>query len=159
MPTAIDTCRANNGKNLDQPGKFSNGNFIKNRAEATIISPLDAIANHRNFCTHDGLKRGFDFLHNNLNQKIRVMDVSVATGLSWRGFYKAFNKHIGFPPGRILRQQRLETAKYLLRHSNFNLTEIAKISGYHNVNSLWVAFRNATNVSPGKFRKNARLLR
>ena len=81
------------------------------------------------------------------------MDVAAATGLSRRGLYKAFIKHVGISPGKVLRLQRLETAKNLLSGSEHSLAEIARISGFRNVNSFWVSFRNSEGISPGEFRR------
>jgi len=81
------------------------------------------------------------------------MDIATATGLFRRGLYKAFIKHIGISPGKALRLQRLEMAKVLLSNSGCSLSEVAKISGFRNVNSFWVSFRNAEGIAPGEFRR------
>ena len=109
--------------------------------------------NFGSIINHYGVRKGFDFLQKNCSRKINIMDVAAATGLSRRGLYKAFVKHVGISPGKALRLQRLETAKNLLSSSGHSLAEIAKISGFRNVNSFWVSFRNAEGISPGKFRR------
>jgi transcriptional regulator GlxA family with amidase domain len=112
---------------------------------------------NRNIIGHYGVRKGYDFLHKNCGKNIKVKDIIEAAGLSRRGFYKAFNKHIGVSPGKILRLQRLDMAKDLLNNSNFSLVEIARNIGFRNVNSFWVSFKNTEGISPGKFRRESRL--
>jgi transcriptional regulator GlxA family with amidase domain len=73
--------------------------------------------------------------------------------MSRSGLHQAFLDHIGRPPGSELHRARIETAKKLLLQSKMKLDEIAEKSGYQSANSFWVAFRQATGMSPKKYQK------
>jgi transcriptional regulator GlxA family with amidase domain len=73
--------------------------------------------------------------------------------MSVRSFHEAFLKHLGRSPGHELHRIRIERAKKLLLDSTEKLDTIAELCGYQSSNSLWVAFKQATGVSPKQFQK------
>lgn len=72
--------------------------------------------------------------------------------MSRRGWHTAFRKHTGQSPGNELRRLRIEYAKVLLTNTNHSLVVIAPMCGFRSANSFWVAFRQVTGISPGKYR-------
>ena len=98
------------------------------------------------------LYEGIKFLEKHFCQPITVHDIVEAAAMSRRGLYKAFQRQTGQSPGRELRRLRIERAESLLDHSSLELKVIARKCGYRSVNSFWVAFREVTGVSPGKYR-------
>jgi transcriptional regulator GlxA family with amidase domain len=105
----------------------------------------------------DRLHKGFEFLQKHCYEPITVGDLVKASAMSRRGWHKAFRKHTRQSPGRELRRLRIEHAKDLLVNSEHKLEAIAPLCGFRNVNGFWVAFRQATGKSPGKYR-TARLV-
>ena len=47
----------------------------------------------------------------------------------------------------------IERARKLLTQANLKLEVIAEMSGYQSANSFWVAFKQATGLSPKQFHK------
>jgi LacI family transcriptional regulator len=99
------------------------------------------------------LKRTFRFLHRHWHRPINTDDLVVVSKISRRGLYKTFVKHVGHGPGRELRQIRIRHAQELLARTPCNLTNIAEMCGFRNVNTFYVAFKRETGASPGKWRK------
>jgi transcriptional regulator GlxA family with amidase domain len=101
---------------------------------------------------NDRLHNGIQFLQKHCYESITVGDLAKASAMSRRGWHKAFQKHTGQSPGHELRRLRIEHAKDLLDNSDHNLASIAPMCGFRSVNSFWVAFRQVTGISPGKYR-------
>jgi AraC-like DNA-binding protein len=51
---------------------------------------------------------------------------------------------------------RIERAKRLLANSNEKIEALAEMCGYQSANSLSVAFKNTTGMSPKQFREKMR---
>jgi LacI family transcriptional regulator len=102
---------------------------------------------------HPGVARCLRYLWLNCHRPIGVDDLAREAAMSRSGLHQAFLDHIGRPPGSELHRARIETAKKLLLQSKMKLDEIAEKSGYQSANSFWVAFRQATGMSPKKYQK------
>jgi len=97
-------------------------------------------------------RKSLNFLQENWHKPIKLNDVIKASTLSRRGFQKAFQRHIGHSPGQELRRIRIEHSKGFLAICDLRLDVVAQMCGYRSLNSFWVAFRQSTGMSPGKYR-------
>jgi LacI family transcriptional regulator len=102
--------------------------------------------------SHPGIARGLRFLWEHCHEPIGVEDMAKVAGMSLRGFYHAFLENIGRSPGSELQRLRIERAKKLLAASSEKMQTIAATCGYQSANSFWVAFKQATGMSPGQYR-------
>jgi LacI family transcriptional regulator len=104
---------------------------------------------------HDGIARSLRHMWEHFHEPIGVDDLARVAAMSRRGFHQAFVEHIGRPPGHELHRIRIERAKALLALSDHKTETVAEMCGYGNSNSFWVAFRQATGVSPKKYRESS----
>jgi len=104
---------------------------------------------------HNGVDRSLRFMAKNYWHPIQIDDLVMASGMSRRGFTKAFNMHVGFSPGSVLRRIRIESAKQLLLAHDLPLKTIADLCGYRSENTFCIAFQHATGMAPKKFQRNA----
>jgi LacI family transcriptional regulator len=102
---------------------------------------------------HPGLARCLRYLWTNYSKPIGVDDLARVAAMSRSGLHQAFIDKIGRPPGSELHRVRLENAKRMLTQSKMKLEEIAEMCGYQSANSFWVAFRQATGMSPKQYQK------
>ena len=102
---------------------------------------------------HPGVARSLRFLWENCHKPIGVEDLARVAAMSRSGLHQAFLEHIGRPPGNELHRVRIERAKKLLAQSHLKVEQIAEMSGYCSANSFWVAFKQATGISPKQFQK------
>jgi transcriptional regulator GlxA family with amidase domain len=105
---------------------------------------------------HRGVDRSLGYLARKYRQPIRVMDLAQVSGLSRRGFLKAFQQHVGTRPAKLLTHARIEHAKTLLADARLPLDEVARQSGYRSLNTFWVAFRRIAGVPPGEFQQQVK---
>ncbi len=100
---------------------------------------------------HPGVARSLRYMWEHCHEPIGVDDLVRVAAMSRRSFHDVFVKHLGRPPGAELQHLRIELAKRLLAESDDKMETIAERSGYQSSNSLWVAFRQATGMTPKQF--------
>jgi LacI family transcriptional regulator len=105
--------------------------------------------------SHAGVARSLRFLWEHCHERINVEDLAKVAAMSRSGLHQAFLEHIGRSPGSELHRARIERAKKLLMQSDAKMDAVAEMCGYQSANSLWVAFKQATGLSPKEFRKQA----
>lgn len=113
--------------------------------EATFSRNLD----------HTGISKSLRFMAQNYSRPIQLGDVAKVSGMSRRGFLKAFNQHVGCTPGALMRQARIEFAKRLLTEQDFSLKTIAALTGFSSENTFCIAFTRATGLAPKRFQRQA----
>jgi len=102
---------------------------------------------------HKAIVKSLSFVARHWHRSVRVDDLARAAAMSRRGFHKAFTKHVGRTPARELRRLRLQAAVKLLAGSDFDGETIAKRCGFGKLNSFYVAFKQATGLSPMQYRR------
>jgi AraC-like DNA-binding protein len=102
---------------------------------------------------HADIERSLDFMTQNFCEPIQLRDMVKVSGMSRRGFCKAFNRKVGANPGAVLRHIRIEYAKRLLVECDLSLRQIAQQCGFRSENTFCVAFQRAVGMPPKKFQR------
>jgi len=102
---------------------------------------------------HPGIAKSLRFIWEHCHESIGIEDLMNVSAMSRSGLHQAFLEQIGRPPGHELHRVRIERAKRLLTETNHKMEVVAEMCGYQRVNSFWVAFRQATGMSPYQYRK------
>jgi LacI family transcriptional regulator len=105
---------------------------------------------------HPGVAKSLQFMWKHSHEPISVKDLVAVSGMSRRGLHKAFLDQIDCTPGQEIHRLRIERAKRLLANSNEKIEALAEMCGYQSANSLSVAFKNTTGMSPKQFREKMR---
>ncbi len=103
--------------------------------------------------SHAGVAKCLRFIRSNFGEPIGLSDLQRVAGLSVRGLHKAFRKHTGLNPGKVLRRYRIEQAKLILETNDLPMSRIAQLCGFRSANTFCIAFRNAVGVAPKQFQK------
>jgi LacI family transcriptional regulator len=104
---------------------------------------------------HAGVAKSLRFMIEHCHELVGVEDMARAAGMSQRSLHNAFLKELGRSPGAELQRMRIDLAKKLLRESDEKIDALAGRCGYQSANSLWVAFRRATGMTPSQYRDSA----
>ncbi|HEU6448888.1 MAG TPA: substrate-binding domain-containing protein [Verrucomicrobiae bacterium] len=102
---------------------------------------------------HPGLARSLRFMWEHYHEPIQVPDLAKVASMSERSFYMAFKNHLKRSPSDELRRIRIERAKEILSDSDEKMDAVAEMCGFQSANSLWVAFKQATGMSPKQYHK------
>jgi len=130
--------------------------------EPVRIPPLGLIARKSSdllAIAHPGIARSLRYMWEHCHEPIGVDDLAKSAMMSRRSFHQAFVEQLGRPPGAELQHVRIDLAKRLLQESDDKMETIAEKTGYQSSNSLWVAFRQATGMTPKQFQLRSRKLR
>lgn len=100
------------------------------------------------------LKRTTEYLINLLADEVQLAELAALADLSTFHFCRAFKQSTGLPPHAWLTARRIERAQELMAaHPCMGLTEIALCVGYESQAAFGVAFKRATGVTPGHWRR------
>lgn len=101
----------------------------------------------------ESLQKALRQLETQHPQPLNLSEVARQSGLSQRGFAKAFKKSQGVTPGRFLARVRVREAANLLVNTDESLEEIAAKTGFPNRHYLSRVFKKMTGDSPAHFRR------
>ncbi|WP_343672134.1 AraC family transcriptional regulator [Chitinophaga sp.] len=93
------------------------------------------------------------FADDHVSDSFEMKHVSEWLGISYSYFYHSFTAVIGEPYWQYVKRHRLELSAGLLRHSGYNISEIAERSGYATVAAFTKAFTQYFDKSPRSFRR------
>ena len=94
-----------------------------------------------------------DMIAGDLTDAKSLHEIARACGISVSHFSRAFRKSTGLAPHAWLLQERVESAKHLLRRRDLSLSEIARACGFADQSHFARVFSNRVGSSPGVWRK------
>jgi AraC family transcriptional regulator len=93
-----------------------------------------------------------DYIHDHLEQDIKLADLADLLGMSQFHFSHLFKQAIGIAPYQYLLKQRIERAKQLLKQTDQSVIEIAFSCGFSSHSHLSKQFRQITGLTPTAYR-------
>jgi LacI family transcriptional regulator len=124
-----------------------------------LIKPLGLVARRSTDALaidDDEVSKAVRFIRENACEGITVAQVLQAVPLSRRVLESRFRKLLGRTPHREILRCRIERAKELLRATDLPLKTIAARVGIPHLEYLSVAFKRATQQTPGEYRRQFR---
>jgi transcriptional regulator GlxA family with amidase domain len=97
-----------------------------------------------------------DWLREHYMEPVRIPQLAQQLGLSLRSLNRRFRQATGMSPGDYLQQQRLNSARELLRTSNLAVAEVAVAVGYTDSGYFCRLFREAMKQTPREYRQSVR---
>src|SRR5690606_28765236 len=85
-------------------------------------------------------------------QDLTLNELAATAGLSRFYFLRAFRREVGVPPHAYLTGRRIAAAKGLL-DGDQPLSEVALACGFYDQSHFTRAFKGATGVTPGQYRR------
>jgi len=100
--------------------------------------------------------RAQDELRERHTQDLRMPELAQKLGLSLRSLNRRFRQATGMSPLAYQQQQRLNTARELLRTSNLSIAEVALQTGYSDSGYFCRLFRDTMKQTPREYRRSVR---
>lgn len=95
-----------------------------------------------------------EIMETNFRYNLSLEEYAKLCHRSLSSFKREFQTHFNEPPGKWLRQKRVEHASALLRGSKLNVTEIAFESGFEDVSHFSRVFKEHFGTSPIAYRES-----
>lgn len=99
------------------------------------------------------LRRIEDYLYAIEGGRVRVSELAALVEVSSGHLMRAFKQSTGLTVHQFVERVRLSTAEKLLRETDLPLSAIATRMGFATASSFSLAFKRATTLSPGVFRR------
>jgi LacI family transcriptional regulator len=128
---------------------------------ATLIEPLGAVVRQSTnvLATADAdVVAAVRLIHERACSGIQVRDVVEALALSHSTLERRFAKCLGRSPKAEIIRVRIREAQYLLAKTTLPLVEIAKRTGFNNVECFCTLFKEKTGRTPGQHRTESHRL-
>ncbi len=128
-------------------------------SKPTLIEPTHVVVRQstNTLAVDDSdLAQAIAFIRANAAARIQVSDVLRAVPVSRSWLERRFQELLGRSPAQEIRRVRLERSKRLLAETDMSVPEVAIASGFGSSEYLSYAFKQATGVTPHKFRTQTR---
>ncbi len=100
------------------------------------------------------LRQVIDYIHDHLSTELELKQLSKLIGLSPYYFIRKFKLSMGLTPHKYIMQQRIETAKRLLKQKpNVPLARVAVDCGFGNQSHFGHVFKKYVGVTPKAYRE------
>ncbi len=118
--------------------------------------------NQRNSSDHvyyHRMNHVLDFIDNNLDKSINVLDLAREAHLSPFHFQRIFKSILHETPYELLLRRRLEKgARLLVFHPHQRVGDIATVVGFPNAENFSRQFKSRYSISPSQFRKTPKMV-
>ena len=99
------------------------------------------------------LQRAREFVDANFRRPLKLVEVAREAGMSETHLSRHFHEAAGMGFERYVTHLRLEQAKSLLRSTGLSASHISDDCGFSSRNYFFQAFKKATGMAPGEFRR------
>lgn len=137
-------------------GKYRHGELIsKEESSKTIHNILCSLTVKKKADTTTTIviNQSIDFIKENIQKKITLLDISHSVNLSPYYFAHLFKQNTGFSPLEYAMKYRMDLAVSLLKTTTQSVGEIAQNLGYSSDSSFINTFSKKIGISPNRFRK------
>lgn len=93
-----------------------------------------------------------DYIYYHLNEKITLKQLSQETKLNPNYLSNLFHKELHMTFSNYLKQQRIIAAQNMLRHSDYDYSEIASILAFSSQSHFTKVFKQETGYTPKEYR-------
>ena len=102
----------------------------------------------------EALSKVYVYVRANLEKETTLKTMARHIGMSESNFSRRFKASTGITPYQYVLQERLETAKYMLRQRDLSLAHIASATGFSSQSHFSTVFKRSTNKTPMKYRRH-----
>ena len=91
--------------------------------------------------------------HARFHEPLEIAEIARGFGMSPCWFTRLFHRQTGLSPQQYLTDIRINKARELLATTNYNVSEVADLTGYPNPLYFSRIFKKHTGVSPSRYKQ------
>ena len=118
-----------------------------------MLNEEDSVLSQTMKTSDKSMQKIMSYINQNFNS-VTMESLSEYIGYSTTHIGRMFKKHIGKSFSEVVRKLRRDHAEYLLKFSNYQISEISAMIGYENVEHFCRIFKKDMGMSPREYRKN-----
>ncbi|GAA5074632.1 helix-turn-helix domain-containing protein [Lysobacter panacisoli] len=118
----------------------------------TAVDPMpDSRTRTSSGLSDKALARTVAYIRDHLFDSLSLGDLARIACVSRFHFARMFRARTGFSPMKYVQNERIRTAKQLLRRGEGNISSIAAALGFFDQSHFSRVFRKVTGISPGRY--------
>ena len=102
------------------------------------------------------IRKAVEYIHLNIEQELSLDTISEAIQVSKYELSRNFKKKTGRSITDYINNQRIKEASNLLENHNLNITDIAYMVGFNDVNYFTKMFKKMRGMTPSEYRRGLR---
>lgn len=99
------------------------------------------------------VRKSIQYMRSHLQEKLTVNELAEVAELSESRYSHLFRDETGISPVAYFRKEKIESAREMLKDSEFTVYEIATILGFSSESHFVKAFREQVGMTPGEYRR------
>lgn len=122
--------------------------------ESSVLDFCDLVAGQKAsppYSIH--IRKVIQYIHNHLSDKLDLKLLTEVSGLSSSRFCHLFKQETGSSPMHYILMERIETAKSMLLHTDYTISDISLSLGFYNESHFIRQFKIHTQTTPSRYRK------
>lgn len=96
--------------------------------------------------------KSIDYINSHLHKRITIHDISEYLGLNETYFSKLFSEETGCSASRYIIKRKIETARNLLRFSDYSCSEISELLAFSSQSHFISKFHSECGLTPLEYR-------
>jgi AraC-like DNA-binding protein len=92
------------------------------------------------------------YISQHLHEDVRLPDLAAASGLCTRVISQKLREETGFPVTVYIHRQKMQEAKYLLKHSKHSIADIGEYLSYNSQSYFTKVYRDVYGITPQQYR-------
>jgi AraC-like DNA-binding protein len=100
------------------------------------------------------IKKCVTYISRHLHDEIKLTDLALTCRMSTRGISKKFRAETGMAISDFIHRKKMREACYLLKYSEYSISEIANILQYNTQSYFTKVFHDIYDTTPKQFRDN-----
>jgi len=139
---------------IQTAGKCTTISQIKKLKDRAMKDFVNAVRSQKQSVPYSkSIRKSIQYMRSHLQEKLTVKELAEAANLSVSRFSHLFSEETGMSPMAYFRMEKIESAREMLKDSEYTVYEIATILGFSSESHFIRAFREQLNVTPGEYRR------
>ena len=112
------------------------------------------LENYHKHTTTNRFAFAVEYIKAHIHEEITIDKLSNLSYMSKPTFFRCFKREFGISPVDFIIQERIKTAKRLLKDVNVTISQACYSVGINNLSYFFKLFKRVEGITPNEYRKN-----